>query len=151
MNGQPAQLPPPSNPALLPVLAAVTYLAALVATWGILSLALDQDVIGYSDAGPLLGPAMAVVAGVATWAWVVRTLRVSWVVRGALLAGVVSYSAVVITGAIGYGLERASIAWMPLAAAHFALSPFVVAAAPLTALTVIVAWSLARSSENRDG
>jgi Family of unknown function (DUF6121) len=91
------------------------------------------------------------VASVATWAWVVRTLRVSWVARGALLAGVVSYSAVVITGAIGYGLARASVAWMPLAAAHFALSPFVVAAAPLTALTVIVAWSLARSSENRDG
>jgi hypothetical protein len=149
MNGQPAPLPPPSNPALLPVLAAATYLAALVATWGVLSLALDEDVIWYTDAGPLLGPAMAILAGVATWAWVVRTLRVSWVARGALLAGVVSYSAVVVTGAIGYGLARASIAWMPLAAAHFALSPFVVAVAPLTAVTVITAWALSRASHNR--
>jgi hypothetical protein len=146
MSGQPAQLPPPSNPALLPVFAAVTYLAALVAVWGSLSLALDADVIGYADAGPLLGPAMAVVASIVTWAWVVRTSRVDWIVRGALIAGGVAYCAVVLTGAIGYGLARASIAWMPVAAGHFALSPFVVVVAPLTALTVIVASALARGA-----
>ena len=149
MSGQPAQLPPPSNPALLPVFAAVTYLAVLVAVWGSLSLTLDLDVIGYPDAGPLLGPAMAVVASVVTWAWVVRTSRVDWVVRGSLIAGGVAYCAVVLTGAVGYGLARASIAWMPVAAGHFALSPFVVVVAPLTTLTVIVAWALARSAANR--
>ncbi len=149
MSGQPAQLPPPSNPALLPIFAAVTYLAALIAVWGIVSLTLDVDVIGYPDAGPLLGPAMAVVASIMTWAWVVKTSRVDWIVRGALIAGGVAYCAVVLTGSIGYGLAQASIAWMPVAAGHFALSPFVVAVAPLTALTVIVAWALARGAENR--
>ena len=45
------QLPPPSNPAMLPVLATVTYVAAVVALWGILSVALDRDVIPFALQG----------------------------------------------------------------------------------------------------
>lgn len=131
----PRQLPPPSNPALLPVLAAVVVVAAIVAGWGVLSLVLDRDVIDYPDAGPLLGPAMALTAGVVTWLvlWR-RPARVA----GVAIAGFGTYLAVISVGAIGYAMTQGDVTWMLLAAAHFALSPFVVAAAVLSALAVLV-------------
>lgn len=132
----PPQLPPPSNPALLPVLAAVVYVAAVVAGWGILSLLLDRDVIDYPDAGPLLGPAMAVAGGVVTW--LVLWRRPARVLAAVAIAGFGTYLAVILIGAIGYTVTRADGTWMLLAGAHFALSSFVAAAAGLSALTVLV-------------
>lgn len=131
----PRQLPPPSNPALLPVLAAVVLVAAIVAGWGVLSLVLDRDVIDYPDAGPLLGPAMAFTAGIVTWLvlWR-RPARIAAVA----IAGFGTYLAVIAVGGIGYAVTRGDLTWMLLATAHFALSPFVVAAAVLSALTVLV-------------
>jgi hypothetical protein len=43
---------------IVAVFAAVLYLAAVVAAFGLISLATDQDVIGESGAGPLVGPTM---------------------------------------------------------------------------------------------
>jgi hypothetical protein len=129
MSEVPPQLPPPSNPALLPVLAAVTYLAAVIGTWGLLSLALDRDVVDYPDAGPLLGPAMAAAACVVTWAslWGSRASRRSWTWVIAALLG--SYLAMLLVAAIGHSLT---------AFAHFAISPFIATAAVLSGLTVLV-------------
>lgn len=137
MSRVPTQLPPPANPALAPVLGAVVYLALLVAMWGGLSLLLDRDVVDYSDAGPLLGPAMAAVATVVTWLaswWVART---GHAVRGALIAASGSYLGMLAVAVIGYSL---------VAAAHFAISPFVVAAALLSPLIVVGTGALSRSA-----
>ena len=133
MSGPPPQLPPPSNPRLLPVLAAVVYLAAVVAYWGLLSLALDREVVDYPDAGPLLGPAMAVAAGAVTWLalWRTRRSRSPW--AGAVLAAVGSLAAMLLVAVVGYA---------PVAGAHFALSPFILGAAGLSGLTVVAAWAL---------
>jgi hypothetical protein len=131
----PPQLPPPSNPALLPVLAAVVYVAAVVAGWGILSLLLDRDVIDYPDAGPLLGPAMALGGGVVTW--LVLWRRPVRAFAAVAIAGFGTYLAVILIGSVGYTVTRADLTWMLLAGAHFALSPFVAAAAGLSALTVL--------------
>lgn len=138
MDEVPRRLPPPSNPALLPLLATVTYLAALIGLWGVLSLALDRDVVDYPDAGPLFGPAMAGAACVVTWVtlWRSRASRSPW--RLALAALLGSFVLMLLTVAVGYTLTRGDLVWMPLAAAHFALSPFVVGAAALAALTVLV-------------
>lgn len=144
MSEQPRQLPPPSNPALPPVLAVVTWGAAVVASSGLISLATDRDVIDYPDAGPLLGVAMVVAAGVLTWLGCWRAARASSPWAPALLGALGSFAGFVVVGAIGYGLIRASGAWMLLAAAHFALSPFVLAAVALSFLAAVGSWALSR-------
>lgn len=143
MSG-PSQVPPPPNPLLLPVLVTVTYLAALVAASGMLSLALDRDVIDYPDAGPLLGVVMALAAGIVTWAGCSRaTPRASpWIT--AILTALLCFAGIVLVGAVGYSLIRGSFSWLVLASAHFAASPFTVAAAVLSGAAVVGTWALAR-------
>jgi len=126
-------LPPPPNPALLPLLATVVYLAAVVALWGVLSLLLDRDVVDYPDAGPLLGPAMAASAGVVTWIALVRTRRARSPWLGTALAVLGAAAGMLVVSALGYGL---------VAAPHFALSPFVLAAAALSGITVLSVWGI---------
>ena len=133
MSGPPPHLPPPPNPALLPVLAAVVYLAAVAALWGILSLALDRDVVDYPDAGPLLGPAMATAAGLVTWLALVRTRRSRSPWLGTAAAVLLSAAGMLVVAALGYGL---------VAAPHFAISPFVLAAAALSGITVLAVWGI---------
>jgi len=141
VSGPPAQLPPPTSPALLPALAAITYVAAIVAFWGVLSLVLNRDPVDYPDAGPLLGPAMAVGGGLVTW-------LVLWRARGtaarALLALFGSYLAMLVVVGAGYTITRGDVSWMIVAPAHFAISPFVAGAAALAALTTLAATALAR-------
>ena len=132
MSGQP-QLPPPRNSAVLPALAAVVYAAAVVALWGLLSLILDREVVDYPDAGPLLGPAMAAAATVVTWLTLLRTRgsRSPW--PGAVAALLLAAIAMLVVAVVGYG---------PVAAPHFAISPFVLGAAALSAVTVLATWAI---------
>ena len=127
MSGPPP-LPPPPNPALLPVFATVVYVAAVVALWGTLSLLLDRDVVDYPDAGPLLGPGMVVAAGAVTLLVTARTLRARTSWAGTVAAVLLSLAGMLVVAAVGYG---------PLAVAHFALSPFVLAAAALSGIAVL--------------
>lgn len=131
MSGQ--QLPPPPNPALLPVLAAATYLAAVVALWGVLSLALDRDPVDYPDAGPLLGPGMVAAATVVTWLALLRTRRSRSPWPGTVLALVLSLAAMLLVALVGYGTA---------AVPHFLVGPFVPGAAALSGVTVLVVWAL---------
>ncbi len=140
MSELPPQLPPPSNPALLPVLAAVVYVAAVVAYWGLLSLALDREVVDYPDAGPLLGPAMAVAAGVVTWVALLRTSRARSPWPGSLAALAGSLAAMLAVAAVGYA---------PVAAPHFLLSPFVLGAAALAGITVLAMWAIRLGNDRR--
>lgn len=133
MSGQTPQLPPPPNPALLPVLATVVYLAAVVALWGVLSLLLDREVVDYPDAGPLLGPAMAVVAALATWLALVRSRRSRSPWPWTAAAVVLSAAGMLLAAVIGYGV---------VAAPHFALGPFVPGAAVLSGVTVLAVWGI---------
>jgi len=99
-------------------------------------LALDRDVVDYPDAGPLLGPAMAATAVVVTWLsawWVARRAHP---LRGALVAASVSYVGMLAVAIIGYSLA---------AAAHFAISPFIVIAALLAPLVVVATWAVSRA------
>ena len=129
MSGPPRQLPPPSSRFLLPTLGAVTYVAALVAFWGFLSLGLDRDVVDYPDASPLLGPAMAAAGCLVTWVALVRSRGSRHPGVEVVASGILSLAAMLLVSAIGYA---------PAAALHFALSPFVLGAAALSALTVLV-------------
>lgn len=127
------QLPPPPNPAMLPALAAVVYVAAVVALWGLLSLLLNREVVDYPDAGPLLGPAMVAAAGVVTWLALLRTRRSRSPWPGTVVALLLSLAAMLLVAVLGYGL---------VAAPHFLLGPFVPGAAALSGLTVLVTWAI---------
>jgi len=134
------QLPPAPNPALLPVLATVVYVAGVVGVWGGLSLLLDRDVVDYADAGPLLGPAMVATAAVVTLLVLLRTrgARGPWL--GAVVAVVGSGFGMLAAAGIGYGLE---------AVPHFAISPFVPAAAVLSGVIVVGTWAVRPTSDHR--
>ena len=132
--------PRPSNPVLLPTLALVVFLASVVAFWGILSLALDREVIDYPDAGPLLGPAMATAAGVVTWLALLSTRRARSPWPGAIASLVVSLVVMLGVAAVGYA---------PVAAVHFLLSPFVLGAAALSGATVLATWAIRLGGDPR--
>jgi hypothetical protein len=136
----PRQLPPPSNPHLLPILVAVTYLAAVIAFWGIASLLLDVEVIAEPDAGALLGPAMAAAATVVTWL-AVRSRPRTLLVRAVGAAAFV-FVAMLVVGAVAYSVVRGNLAWLLFFPAGHATSPFVLGAAVLSALAVVVTWLL---------
>ena len=139
-----AQLPPPPDPRMLPVLATVTYAAAVIALWGFVSLALNVDAIAQRDAGPLLGPAMVLGAIVVT---LVALLRVGGrkSPTGAALVSVASvYVVMLAIGAVGYTIIRADVSWLVLFVGGYALSPFLLGAALLSGLAVLAVWAAAK-------
>ena len=137
----PAQLPPPSNRALPPILAAGLFIAGLVAVWGGLSVLLDRDVVEYPDAGVLLGPIMVLGAAIVVW-------LVSWRSGGVWYAVVFAIAGVHLVmpaiAAIGYAGIRGDLTWLATAFGHFAISPFIVAAAVLAGLIVALMAALTR-------
>ena len=137
------------NPALAPTLATAAYLAGLVALWGFTSLLLDRDVIDYEDAGPLVGPAMAVTACVVVFLLCLRATRTQPALLG-LLAGFVAYAAMLFVGGVGYSLWLDDFSVMWPAIAHFGIGPFFTGAGILAGLVVgATAW-LVRPRYSRD-
>ena len=135
---------------LLPFLVAVVYGACIVACWGLTSLVTDADVIRYPDAGPLLGPAMALAAGLVALGWFTR---VAWSPqrRGtAVLAAVTIWAAMLVVGAVGYTLTRGSVAWLLLFAGDYAASPFLLLPAVLVIPLLFAAGALARTPKPFD-
>ena len=131
---------------ILPVLMAVVYGAALIATWGFTSLALDADVISEKDAGPLLGPAMAAGAIVVTWAWLMRQRKGGRPWGASVLAAASVWFVMVAVGGIGYAVTRGEPAWALLFAARYAPSPFVLLPAVLAGVVIVVSAVLAGRS-----
>lgn len=126
----------PGTRRLLPLLTAGLFGACLVACWGLTSLALDEDVIRLPEAGPLLGPAMALGATLTVLLWSARVLRSARPGGPAVLAGVSVWAAMLLVGAVGALLVRASGAAFLLFAGEQAASPFLLLPALLAALTV---------------
>lgn len=133
---------------LVRILIAIGYPAGLIAVWGLTSLITDTDVITQSDAGPLLGPSMALAATVVTALWVFVERRA--LVLPVLGAVASAYLAMLVVGAIGYTFARGKAAWVLLFAADYAVSPFVIGAAALSGAAVVLAFATsARSSFDR--
>ena len=142
---------PRPNPALAPTLATASYLAGLVALWGFTSLILDRDVIDYEDAGPLVGPAMAVAACVVVFLLCLRAKRTQPALLG-LLTGLVAYAAMLFVGGVGYSLRLDDFRVMWPAIVHFGIGPFIVGAAILAGLVVgAAAWLVRPRYETRGG
>jgi hypothetical protein len=118
------------------VMITITYGALVVCAWGFTSLVLDEDVVRYSDAGPLLGPAMGLAATIAVGGWIRRAGRVGGVLLSAVGAAASSWFAMVLVGAVGYTLTRGSLAWLLLFAAEYAASAFTLVPALVAGLLV---------------
>ena len=140
----PSQLPPPRNPALARALAAATYLAAIIALWGFGSLLQGRDAAGQPGVGPLLVPAMALAACVATWLSLARSGRMALWVR-ALGSAVLAHAGMLLCVAAWYVLTASSDwSWFLLVLFVFAVNPFVIAAALLSGVTVLLAAAFTR-------
>ena len=137
-------LPPPPDPRMLPVLATVTYAAAVIALWGFLSLGLDADAIAQRDAGPLLGPAMVLGACVVTLLALLKARGRSAPTVAGLAAAASVYVVMLAIGAVGYSLIRADVSWLVLFIGAYAPSPFVLGAALLSGIAVVVVWAATR-------
>ena len=142
--GDTPQLPPPPDPRMLPVLAAVTYAAAVIALWGFVSLALNADAIAQRDAGPLLGPAMVLGAVVVTFVALLRVRARTSPTVAALVSAASVYVVMLGIGAVGYAIIRADVSWLVLFVGGYALSPFVLGAALLSGIGVVVVWAATR-------
>ena len=143
----------PNDPRLLPVLVAVGYVATLIAVWGFTSLLLDADVITEPDAGPLLGPAMAVTAGVVVSLSLWRLRKRTTLLSPTVATAASVYVLMLLVGAVGYSSTRGELTWLVLFTARYALSPFVVGAALLAGLSVVFLWAVTirerRDAEDR--
>ena len=143
----------PNDPRLLPVLVAVGYVATLIAVWGFTSLLLDADVITEPDAGPLLGPAMAVTAGVVVSLSLWRLRKRTTLLSPTVATAASVYVLMLLVGAVGYSSTRGELTWLVLFTARYALSPFIVGAALLAGLSVVFLWAVTirerRDAEDR--
>lgn len=131
---------------------AVLYGAILLAVDGMISLFIDQDVIGEKDAGPLVGPIMAIAVLCVVFVSVlgglrpVAGLRRIPVVR-AVLTGLAVFVIGPAVGAIVYVFGQDQLLTGLGFFVRYLLSPFVIASAVIAFATILLLpWiSLARS------
>ncbi len=121
----------------------VLYGAILLAVDGILSLIVDRDVIAESDAGPLVGPIMAVVALAIVFVSVLGGLRPTSGRPVIPLARAVTTAALVyllgpLAGAIVYTAGQDQLLTGLLFFARYLASPFVIASALLALLPILL-------------
>ena len=114
----------------------ITYGALLICAWGFTSLVRDEDVMRYSDAGPLLGPAMALAATLTVGGWIRRASRSGGALLSAVGAAASAWFALVLVGALGYTMTRGSLAWLLLFAGDYATSAFTLVPALIAGLLV---------------
>ncbi len=141
---------PRPNPVLAPTFATAGYLAGLVALWGFTSLITDRDVIDYEDAGPLVGPAMAVAACAVVFLFSLRA-KVTAPAVLALITGLVAYFGALLVGGVAYSLRLDSFSVLWPAMVHFGIGPFMIGAGILAALVVgATAWLVRPRYERTD-
>jgi hypothetical protein len=142
----------PSDPApsgsfsralLVAGLAAVLYGAILMAVDGFVSLLADRSVISEPDAGPLIGPIMAVVALAIVFVSVLGGLRPtsarpSIPAGRAVVTGVLVYLLSPLAGAIVYVVGQGRLVTGALFFVKYLGSPFVIAAAALAIVAILL-------------
>ncbi len=121
----------------------VLYGAILLALDGILSLLADRDVISEADAGPLVGPIMAVVALAIVFVSVLGGLRPTSgrpaiQVARAITTAVLVYLVGPLAGAIVYTAGQDQLLAGLLFFARYLASPFVIASALLALVPILL-------------
>ncbi|MBX3117178.1 MAG: hypothetical protein KF808_07535 [Cryobacterium sp.] len=153
--GQPK--PQPFTKGILVALAGtVIFGALLVAVDGVLSLVLDLDVVTETDAGPLIGPLMAVVALAVVFFAILIAMRpaarkANLSVAAALVGAILVYLLGPISGAVLYFIAREQLAAGALFLAKYLSSPFVLASAALAFVVILVLPPLSRVGARAQG
>lgn len=142
---QPSSSRPPrsfSRALLVAGMVTVLFGALLVAVDGFLSLLTDRDVISQPDAGPLVGPVMAVVGLAVVFVSVLDGLRppagrIRIPVARAIGTGLIVYLLGPMAGATVYVFgQQQLMSWLVFFGGYLT-SPFVIASAVLAAFTVL--------------
>ena len=124
--------------------AMMLYLALVVATFGMISLFTNSDVITEADAGPLVGPVMVTASAlVVLLVMVVIGMRTSperqhVAVAASLLSGVGALVVFVVTGALIYGVGVGEAVEIVLFAGARLGSPFSWAIGIIAALVTLL-------------
>lgn len=128
---------------LVALVTTVVYVALLVGSYGFISLATDQDVISEPDAGPLIGPAMVIVACIVVFVAVLRGLptargAVRLPVARSVTAALSVYLVGPAVGATLYALGRHQAFTAVVFFFHNLGSEFVIASALIALIVVFV-------------
>jgi hypothetical protein len=123
----------------------VLYGAILVAVYGFISLLADQDVITEPDAGPLIGPIMAVVVLTIMFFSVLGGLRpapgrarLRVPVARAVGTATSAYLLGPMIGSIVYAFGQNQLLTAVLFFAHYLASPFVIASAVVALVLILL-------------
>lgn len=132
-----------SRALLVAVMVAVLYGAILLAVDGFVSLFSDRSVISEPDAGPLVGPIMAVVALAVVFVAVLGGLRPTpgrpvIPVARALVTAALVYLLSPLAGAIVYLAGQETLLTGALFFGKYLASPFVIAAAVLALAPILL-------------
>lgn len=138
----PEPQPEPQTNLLYAVMTLVGYLATVIMVFGFLSLFLDRDVIAERDAGTILGPSMVAAACVVTFVTMrrMRPGQLPW--RAAAVSATSTYLLMLLVAGIGYAFARQQPMWFVLYLQQQAGSPFVIAAALLSAAAIVTFWAV---------
>jgi len=143
--------PAPMGALLLATLGIVTWFALVIAGFGFLSLLLDADVVPESDAGPVFGTLVIVVAGAILFMLLRRWLRT--MPSGAavfLTAAVAVWGTQLVIGTVGYTLISARLAELLAYPIRHAISPFTLMAALVAGAVAAGVLALRRSGGSVD-
>ena len=132
-----------SRALLVAVMVTVLYGAILLALDGVLSLLADRDVISEPDAGPLVGPIMAVVALAIMFVSVLGGLRPTSMppripVARAVTTAILVYLLGPLAGAVVYTAGQEQLLTGLLFFARYLASPFVIASAVLALVRILL-------------
>jgi hypothetical protein len=138
--------PSPSDRTLTPILTGGVQIALVFASWALLSVFLNRDVIPDPAVGPLIGPIAVAFGGAVTALAVRRSLAgprppLAISVVAGLVAGMGMVAAVSIGSAVGHG----DVAWLLIGASAALIAPFAPAMAVLTVSCVLGGWGVARA------
>ena len=144
-----AQLSERRRSPLIALIAAVIFVALVVACDGVISLIANRDVIPQTDASPLLGPAMAAAGAAVVFIAVLPTRpwiegRPNFSLSRSFVAAVAIYLAGPIVGAILYSIGRDEPFTAVIFFFQYLASPFAIAAAVAGFATVFGAPILER-------
>lgn len=126
----------------------ILFVTLVIASFGMISLFTDTDVIAEADAGPLVGPSMVAAAVLTTFAlWLAIAFRlppkrIHASLPVALAIGLAAYFAFVVVGSILYVFSTGQILSFAIFMGAHMVSPFAVTVALIATIMTVLYLAL---------